>query len=96
MDIDCQDTQLRSPLLLAASKGGWKSVSLLLDRGADMSLKDCKARNFLHLAIKYGCRLDNFGVDLVQVTCLCCRSKIKEKTQCQNHKARTLFFEMHF
>ncbi|KAK3089349.1 hypothetical protein FSP39_002938 [Pinctada imbricata] len=65
-DINTVDTQLRTPLLLAACKGCWTSVRLLLDRGADISLNDSKNRNFLHLAIKYGLRLNNFGVESIK------------------------------
>ena len=35
--------------------------------GADMSIKDKKNRNFLHLAILNGAKLQHFGDDLFKV-----------------------------
>ena len=37
--------------------------------GADMSIKDRKNRNFLHLAILNGAKLQDFGDDLFKVRC---------------------------
>ncbi|XP_048762327.2 transient receptor potential cation channel subfamily A member 1-like isoform X2 [Ostrea edulis] len=66
VEINAVDCQKRTPLLLAASKGGWKTVQLLLESGADISCKDNKNRNFLHLAIKYGGKLNQFGVQSIK------------------------------
>ncbi|XP_062571452.1 transient receptor potential cation channel subfamily A member 1-like [Saccostrea cucullata] len=63
VEINARDCQDRTPLLLAASKGAWKTVQLLLESGANISLKDNKNRNFFHLAIKYGGKLNQFGVE---------------------------------
>lgn len=67
VEVNAVDSQKRTPLLLAASKGAWKTVHLLLESGADISLKDNKNRNFLHLAIKYGGKLNQFGVQSIKV-----------------------------
>ncbi|XP_022317392.2 transient receptor potential cation channel subfamily A member 1-like isoform X2 [Crassostrea virginica] len=66
VEINAVDAQKRTPLLLAASKGAWKTVHLLLESGADISLKDNKNRNFLHLAIKYGGKLNQFSVQSIK------------------------------
>ncbi|XP_061192544.1 transient receptor potential cation channel subfamily A member 1-like [Saccostrea echinata] len=63
VEVNARDCLDRTPLLLAASKGAWKTVQLLLENGANISLKDNKNRNFFHLAIKYGGKLNQFGVE---------------------------------
>ena len=40
---------------------------MFLSTGADMSIKDKKNRNFLHLAILNGAKLQHFGNDLFKV-----------------------------
>nr|KAI8750039.1 transient receptor potential cation channel subfamily A member 1 [Biomphalaria glabrata] len=65
-DKDCQDINDRTPLLLAASKGCWEAVQLLVSKGADVQVKDKRNRNFLHLAVKYGGKLEQFGRALIK------------------------------
>ena len=49
--MDPGDIQDRTPLFLASSVGGTATVQLLLDRGADITLKDVELRSPLHVAI---------------------------------------------
>ncbi|XP_077866020.1 transient receptor potential cation channel subfamily A member 1-like [Saccoglossus kowalevskii] len=65
-EIDPFDKHLRTPLLLATSKGGWRTVKVLLENGADFKLKDKMKRNILHLAIINGGSLAHFDEQLFQ------------------------------
>ena len=49
--MDPRDLQGRTPLFLAASVGGTATVQLLMDRGADITLKDMELHSPLHVAI---------------------------------------------
>lgn len=60
-DINALDHEHRSPLLLAASRGAWKTVLTLIRLGAEISIKDINLRNVLHLVIMNGGRLDEFA-----------------------------------
>ncbi|XP_070136354.1 transient receptor potential cation channel subfamily A member 1 isoform X3 [Drosophila bipectinata] len=60
-DINALDKEHRSPLLLAASRSGWKTVHLLIRLGACISVKDAAARNVLHFVIMNGGRLTDFA-----------------------------------
>ena len=63
-DINAVDKEIRSPLLLAASRAGWKTVNLLIRLGANISTKDINNRNVLHLVIMNGGRLDDFAEEV--------------------------------
>lgn len=63
-DINALDKEHRSPLLLAASRGGWKTVHTLIRLGADISVKDVNHRNVLHLVIMNGGRLEEFAQEV--------------------------------
>lgn len=65
-EINAPDMHDRTPLLLASSKGGWRTVHYLLQKNADITLKDKENRNFLHLAIKYGVPFDSAGCALIK------------------------------
>ncbi|XP_069127645.1 transient receptor potential cation channel subfamily A member 1-like isoform X2 [Argopecten irradians] len=65
-DIDAQDSQDRTPLLIAASKGCWRTVQCLIVNNVSISKTDRENRNFLHLAIKFGGRLNEFGAGLLK------------------------------
>ena len=52
--MDPRDIQGRTPLFLAASAGGTATVQSLMDRGADITLKDVELRSPLHVAIADG------------------------------------------
>lgn len=49
--MDPRDIQGRTPIYLAASVGATETVQLLMDRGADITLKDVELRSPLHVAI---------------------------------------------
>ncbi|XP_045509568.1 transient receptor potential cation channel subfamily A member 1 [Colias croceus] len=60
-DINPLDKERRSPLLLAASRCGWRTVHLLMELGANLELKDINMRNVLHLVVINGGRLEDFA-----------------------------------
>uniref|UniRef100_A0A8C5A777 Ion transport domain-containing protein n=1 Tax=Gadus morhua TaxID=8049 RepID=A0A8C5A777_GADMO len=64
-DGACQ-TPLHSPLLLATSCGSWRTVALLLAKGANMAVRDRSGCNFLHLAILQRKGLKNLSEDVLQ------------------------------
>ena len=49
--MDPRNIQDRTPLFLASLVGGTATVQLLMDRGADITLKDVELRSPLHVAI---------------------------------------------
>lgn len=63
-DINALDKERRSPLLLSASRGGWRTVNSLIRAGANINLKDVNHRNVLHLVIMNGGRLDEFAEEV--------------------------------
>lgn len=65
-DINALDKESRSPLLLAASRGGWKTVHVMIRLGANIGVKDCNHRNVLHLVIMNGGRLDEFAQEVTK------------------------------
>uniref|UniRef100_A0A6Q2Z121 Ion transport domain-containing protein n=1 Tax=Esox lucius TaxID=8010 RepID=A0A6Q2Z121_ESOLU len=67
-DIDYIDRKGLSPLLLATNCGAWRTVSLLLSKGANMNIKDKSGRNFLHMTILQPKGLRNLPEDVLQVT----------------------------
>nr|QDR50963.1 Transient receptor potential cation channel A1 [Heliconius melpomene] len=73
-DINPLDKERRSPLLLAASRAGWRTVHKLITLGADVELKDINSRNVLHLVVMNGGDLEDFAA-----TCKhrCDRSLVK-------------------
>uniref|UniRef100_A0A6Q2YGK5 Ion transport domain-containing protein n=1 Tax=Esox lucius TaxID=8010 RepID=A0A6Q2YGK5_ESOLU len=66
-DIDYIDRKGLSPLLLATNCGAWRTVSLLLSKGANMNIKDKSGRNFLHMTILQPKGLRNLPEDLSSV-----------------------------
>ncbi|TSN21213.1 Transient receptor potential cation channel subfamily A member 1 [Bagarius yarrelli] len=69
-DIDFSDCKGHSPLLLATSCGGWRTVNLLLSHGADLMVKDKAGCNFLHLAILQPRGLKNIPAEVLQHECV--------------------------
>nr|BAX76612.1 transient receptor potential cation channel subfamily A member 1 [Patiria pectinifera] len=59
--IDAQDKNQRTPLLLATQRSSWRSVLLLLEKGADVTVTDSEGRNVLHLIVLYGGSLEMLG-----------------------------------
>lgn len=66
-DINMLDKEKRSPLLLAASRGGWRTVHLLIKLGSNINLKDVNHRNVLHLVIMNGGHLEEFASEVGKV-----------------------------
>lgn len=65
--MNALDKESRSPLLLAASRSGWRTVTSLIRLGADIQVKDSSKRNVLHLVVMYGGRLDEFAHEITMV-----------------------------
>ncbi|XP_028895343.2 transient receptor potential cation channel subfamily A member 1 isoform X9 [Zeugodacus cucurbitae] len=63
-DINALDKEHRSPILLAASRSGWKTVHLLIRLGAGINVKDASSRNVLHFVIMNGGRLPEFAEEV--------------------------------
>ncbi|XP_061382460.1 transient receptor potential cation channel subfamily A member 1 isoform X1 [Danaus plexippus] len=60
-DLNPLDKEKRSPLLLSASRGGWRTVHTFILLGANMELKDINSRNVLHHVVMNGGRLEDFA-----------------------------------
>lgn len=69
-DINPLDKERRSPLLLAASRAGWRTVHTLIRLGANIYLKDVNHRNVLHLVVMNGGRLEEFANEVGNVITL--------------------------
>ncbi|XP_071446354.1 transient receptor potential cation channel subfamily A member 1 [Hetaerina americana] len=65
-DINALDKEKRSALLLAASRGAWRTVHTLIHLGADIQLRDENQRNTLHLIVMNGGRLEEFAHQVSQ------------------------------
>ncbi|XP_048363786.1 transient receptor potential cation channel subfamily A member 1 [Sphaerodactylus townsendi] len=65
--IDCVDIEGRTPLLLATSSASWKIVNLLLSKGANVEIKDCLGRNFLHLTVLHPGGLQQLNEKFLQM-----------------------------
>lgn len=66
-DINALDKEKRSPLLLASSRGGWRTVHSLIRLGADIHLRDVNHRNVLHVVVMNGGRLEEFAEEVNKV-----------------------------
>ncbi|XP_052124275.1 transient receptor potential cation channel subfamily A member 1 isoform X3 [Frankliniella occidentalis] len=64
-DVNAKDKESRTPLLLAASRGGWRTVIALIRLGANIRVKDSNSRNVLHLVVMNGGRLDELAATVV-------------------------------
>ncbi|XP_041670611.1 transient receptor potential cation channel subfamily A member 1b [Cheilinus undulatus] len=78
--IDCKGN---SPLLLATSCGAWKTVTLLLTKGANINVKDRCGCNFLHLAILQPKGLKNLPEEVLQ------RNSVKALLSCEDNEGCT-------
>ncbi|XP_075991157.1 transient receptor potential cation channel A1 isoform X2 [Anticarsia gemmatalis] len=88
-DINPLDKERRSPLLLAASRAGWRTVHTLIRLGADIELKDINSRNVLHLVVMNGGRLEDFAAT--------CKDRCdKSLTQLLNEKDNTGCSPLHY
>lgn len=66
-EINPLDKENRSPLLLAASRGGWRTVLTLIRLKANILLKDSNHRNVLSLVVMNGGRLEDFAKEVIKV-----------------------------
>ncbi|XP_061878030.1 transient receptor potential cation channel subfamily A member 1b [Entelurus aequoreus] len=82
-DVDCLDCKGNSPLLVATNCGAWKTVVLLLSKGADVNLKDKFGCNFLHLAILQPKGLKNLPEEILQ------RNNVKALLSCEDNEGCT-------
>ncbi|XP_052751408.1 transient receptor potential cation channel subfamily A member 1 [Galleria mellonella] len=88
-DINPLDKERRSPLLLAASRAGWRTVHILIKLGADIQLKDINSRNVLHLVVMNGGRLEEFAAN--------CKNRCdKSLAQLLNEKDSTGCSPLHY
>ncbi|XP_060809510.1 transient receptor potential cation channel subfamily A member 1 [Amyelois transitella] len=88
-DINPLDKERRSPLLLAASRAGWRTVHTLIRLGADIQLKDINSRNVLHLVVMNGGRLEDFAAN--------CKDRCeKSLAQLLNEKDNTGCSPLHY
>ncbi|KAM9774909.1 transient receptor potential cation channel subfamily A member 1b [Syngnathus typhle] len=82
-DVNAVDCKGNSPLLLATSNGAWRTVALLLSKGANVNLTDRFGCNFLHLAILQPKGLKNVPEDVLQ------RSSMKALLSCEDNEGCT-------
>lgn len=78
------DKEKRSPILLAASRAGWRTVHVLIKLGANIQVKDVTQRNLFHLIIINGGRLEDFAKE-ISASSMCCWSEFlneKDNTGC--------------
>ena len=59
-EINAEDSEGRTPLLLAASKKSWNCVNTLIKREASKTIRDKHNRNILHLIVKNGAKPSMF------------------------------------
>uniref|UniRef100_G3NEB1 Transient receptor potential cation channel, subfamily A, member 1b n=1 Tax=Gasterosteus aculeatus aculeatus TaxID=481459 RepID=G3NEB1_GASAC len=65
--VNSTDCKGNSPLLLATSCGAWRTVALLLSKGADVNVKDRCGCSFLHLALLQPKGLKNLSQEVLQL-----------------------------
>ncbi|XP_073344802.1 transient receptor potential cation channel subfamily A member 1-like [Pagrus major] len=82
-DLNCIDCKGNSPLLLATSCGAWRTVTLLLSKGANVNVKDRCGCNFLHLAILQPKGLKNIPEDVLQ------HNSVKALLNCEDNEGCT-------
>ncbi|KAM9308391.1 transient receptor potential cation channel subfamily A member 1 [Gastrophryne carolinensis] len=82
-NIDSEDKESRTPLLLATSCSSWRTVNLLLEKGANVALTDNMGRNFLHLTVLQPGGLKNINAEYLQ------REDIKQLVSNEDHDGCT-------
>ncbi|XP_046389519.1 transient receptor potential cation channel subfamily A member 1-like isoform X2 [Ischnura elegans] len=81
-DLNAEDKDGRSALLLAASRAAWRTVHRLISLGADVGLQDSNQRNALHLVVLNGGRLEEFADHLKKCKSEeCLRQLLNEKDE---------------
>ncbi|XP_072016502.1 transient receptor potential cation channel subfamily A member 1-like isoform X2 [Amphiura filiformis] len=63
-EMDAFDKHCRTPLLLATSRGAWRTASFLIHRGASHTFKDDQSRNLMHLMVLSGGNINILGVEI--------------------------------
>ncbi|XP_035510152.1 transient receptor potential cation channel subfamily A member 1b [Morone saxatilis] len=81
--LNCIDCKGNSPLLLATSCGAWRTVTLLLSKGANVNVKDRCGCNFLHLAILQPKGLKNLPQEVLQ------HNNVKALLSCEDNEGCT-------
>uniref|UniRef100_A0A3Q3VT07 Ion transport domain-containing protein n=1 Tax=Mola mola TaxID=94237 RepID=A0A3Q3VT07_MOLML len=82
-ELNCIDYKGNSPLLLATSCGAWRTVKLLLSKGANVNVKDTCGCNFLHLAILQPKGLKNLPEEVLQ------NNSVKALLSCEDNEGCT-------
>lgn len=82
-DLNSVDCKGNTPLLQATSCGAWKTVILLLSKGANVSVKDKSGCNFLHLAILQPKGLKNLPEEVLQ------HDSVKALVSCEDNEGCT-------
>ncbi|KAM9337048.1 transient receptor potential cation channel subfamily A member 1b [Symphorus nematophorus] len=82
-DLNSIDCKGNSPLLLATSCGAWKTVTLLLSKGANVNVVDRCGCNFLHLAILQPKGLKNLPEEVLQ------HNSVKALLSCEDNEGCT-------
>ncbi|KAM8730774.1 transient receptor potential cation channel subfamily A member 1b [Acanthopagrus schlegelii] len=82
-DLNCIDCKGNSPLLLATSCGAWRTVTLLLSKGANVNVRDRCGCNFLHLAILQPKGLKNIAEEVLQ------HNSVKALLSCEDNEGCT-------
>uniref|UniRef100_UPI00398F7D25 transient receptor potential cation channel subfamily A member 1b n=1 Tax=Pristiophorus japonicus TaxID=55135 RepID=UPI00398F7D25 len=65
-DMNMIDSESRTPLLWAASRGAWNTVIILVTRGANVKIKNSVECNFLHLTVLQPKGLNNLSEEILQ------------------------------
>lgn len=82
-DLNAIDCKGNTPLLLASSCGAWRTVTLLLSKGANVNVKDRCGCNFLHLAILQPKGLKNLPEEVLQ------NNSVKALLSCEDNEGCT-------
>ncbi|XP_069559574.1 transient receptor potential cation channel subfamily A member 1b [Brachyistius frenatus] len=82
-DLNSIDCKGNSPLLLATSCGAWKTVALMLSKGANVNMTDRCGCNFLHLAILQPKGLKNLSEEVLQ------QNSVKALLSCEDNEGCT-------
>uniref|UniRef100_A0A914W205 Transient receptor potential cation channel subfamily A member 1 n=3 Tax=Plectus sambesii TaxID=2011161 RepID=A0A914W205_9BILA len=81
-DVNAQDSEQRSPLLLAAVRCGVSSIRVLLSSGASLAIRDSEKRNVLHFMVMYsGSILSN-----MELADICAKAQMNENVNLLNQK----------
>lgn len=57
--VDPKSDERRTPLFMAAENGAFDAVTLLMERGADVTIRDTELRSVLHVAVGHPRVIEN-------------------------------------